>query len=482
MKVLLFGGTTEGRLIAEAVAGSSEGGRISTMHVCVATDYGACLLPEDDRITIHHERMDMGEILDIIKQEGFDACIDATHPYADLVSSNIREACREAGLKLYRVGRPGEADDGKHTEYGPVRVASAGEAADYLKDTEGNIFIATGTKDLKDFTLIPDHALRCYVRVLPSVEAVKECRDLGFSPSHIICMQGPFTKDLNVSMFRACDATYLVTKESGSKGGFMEKMDAAYEAGVKPVIIGRPAESSEEVYSLEQVFEIFGLAGSNDKKAYLIGMGCADTQLTRQAIDALIDSDHIIGADRMIKDLKKLDGVRTADRDGRTLKLSDKKLFISYDKDEQEKYIKDKNPSRVALLYSGDIGFYSGASGIVDRLDGYEIVTIPGISSGIYLCDRLMVPWQNIRFLSCHGRDVNIKDEIGHHRRLLILLGGEDDAAGICRELCLLGEGKARVHIGEELGYKHENIITARAEELTGLKTSSLAVMLIIAE
>ncbi len=490
MKLLLFGGTSEGRLIAEAVAGSRSVGEgaVTKLYVCVATGYGACLLPEDDRIIISRERMTGEEMAALIKREDFDACIDATHPYAGLVSKNIREACSECGLPLYRVSRENMYDKeyisnrcGRMVFFDTIR-----EAVAYLNEDavakKGNILITTGSKDVGEYTAVNDFAKRCYVRVLPSADAVEKCTSLGFMPAHIICMQGPFSKELNEAMIKECKASCIVTKESGHAGGFEAKIDAAMDLGITCVVIGRPEEPNEKTYTLNEVLDIFGIKNEKKKKAYLIGMGCAGSQLTRQALDALIDSDHIIGAGRIIRDLEELDGTRSVNNNGAALRLSDKRLFVCYDRDEQERYIKDNAPERVALLYSGDIGFYSGAAGIIDRLDGYEIVTVPGVSSGIYLCDKLMIPWQNVRFLSCHGRELDIKNEISHHKRLLILLGGEDDAAAICRDLCETGHEDAAVYIGEELGYKHEEIRSGRAEDMTDIKTSSLAVLLVILE
>ena len=65
--------------------------------------------------------------------------------------------------------------------------------------------------------------------------------------AHLIAMQGPFSKELNIAMLKDTDADYFVTKESGKAGGFEEKLEAAKETGVTLVVIGRPAETGHSV-------------------------------------------------------------------------------------------------------------------------------------------------------------------------------------------------------------------------------------------
>ena len=55
-------------------------------------------------------------------------------------------------------------------------------------------------------------------------------------------MQGPFTSDLNAAMIRQTDARYIVTKDSGETGGFLEKYQAAQETGAAMLVIGREKE------------------------------------------------------------------------------------------------------------------------------------------------------------------------------------------------------------------------------------------------
>ena len=123
-------------------------------------------------------------------------------------------------------------------------------AVDFLKTTEGPVFVTTGSKELSAFLALPDWETRVYARVLSMPEVVKTCADMGFYGSHLIAMQGPFAEDLNVAMMKAVHAKWMVTKESGKAGGFAEKVSAAKKAGVGLVVIGgikRIAKVSEIV-------------------------------------------------------------------------------------------------------------------------------------------------------------------------------------------------------------------------------------------
>ncbi len=492
MRILLFGGTIEGRTLAEAIAasnakrGSLGNGGADVCHVCVATQYGASLLPEAEGIVIHDERMDEAQMEKLIKDVGFDICIDATHPYAEEVSANIRRACAKSSLKLYRVARDNVSPE--TDTY--INVENVAKAVEYLAGTSGNIFITTGSKELKEFTHLEGYKERCFARVLPTSDVMEICSEIGFPPKNIIGMQGPFGYELNVAMLKACNAKYLVTKASGNEGGFIEKCRACRAAGAEFIVIGRPKEENEKVYGIAEMIELLGLDGyaqNNDKddlkelRAYVIGVGCGNINLlTAGAIEALLDAECIIGARRLTEDIIK------AAREDRDIlgvpacRLTEgKKIIAEYDKAEIGRYLKANKPRRVALLYSGDIGFYSGAAGIDEILEGYETVRIPGISSGVYLCDILGIPWQDVRFISCHGREADIKEEVLRYGKLIVLLGKEDDVSRICSELCKLKMKDAHIIIGEDLSYENERITQGTASELTGVTNSSLAVMLI---
>lgn len=84
--ILLFAGTTEGRLLAEYLIHQPV-----SLHVCVATEYGEKLLPSAPSMTVSSHRMDAHEMVDFINGRHFDLVLDATHPYAiDDICQHLR--------------------------------------------------------------------------------------------------------------------------------------------------------------------------------------------------------------------------------------------------------------------------------------------------------------------------------------------------------------------------------------------------------
>lgn len=232
MNVLLFAGTTEGRKLAEALR------RFPVeATICVATDYGVETLGAmPERFTVLAGRMEAESMRALMEKTACDCVVDATHPYAAAVSRNIRMAAAAAGVPSYRLlRRKSAAHDG-------VYVESADAAAGAVAKTSGPVLLTTGSKDLAAYAGTPDYAERIYVRVLPSVESIQACERSGYKRSHIIAMQGPFGKELNLALMRQYGIRVMVTKDGGETGGFFDKMTAAAEAGVLPVVIGRPVE------------------------------------------------------------------------------------------------------------------------------------------------------------------------------------------------------------------------------------------------
>lgn len=226
---ILFGGTTEGREIAGYL---SDSGRSAV--VCVATDYGEALLTPTETVRVHTGRLDQSGIAGLIAAEKPKAVIDATHPYALVVSQSVKAACEAAGVNYLRVLRESVDDDGC------LRFDSMDALVTWLNGTEGIIFSTLGAKEAAALAGVRDYTERVYLRVLPLMDSLTIAKNAGFPAKHLICMQGPFSAELNEAMFRAVGAAILLTKESGAAGGFPEKLEAARKCGMTVALLPRP--------------------------------------------------------------------------------------------------------------------------------------------------------------------------------------------------------------------------------------------------
>ena len=219
-KVLVFAGTTEGYEICRFLADH----KIETKGF-VATEYGSKSLTENEFLTVQTGRLDAADMEEVFLQEKPEMVLDATHPYAAEVTVNIRTACENTQTAYYRVLR----EAGEHEDRA-VYVDSVQAATDYLDQTQGNVLLTTGSKELAGFTGMKDYQNRLYARVLSLPNVMKACAELGFEGKHLIGMQGPFSRELNAAMLRQYDCRYLVTKDTGKAGGFQDKIDAARKA------------------------------------------------------------------------------------------------------------------------------------------------------------------------------------------------------------------------------------------------------------
>lgn len=252
MRILVFAGTTEAR---EFVSLACRRGFEVTASV--ATEYGREVLEESFSLCreegslceVLTGRMDEGGMLSVIP--GFDAVVDATHPYAVEVSANVRAACEKLNKPCFRLFRNCSDDSDFFCEIGDsvVEFSSMQEICAALDKTSGNIFISTGSRDVVAFKSVARIGERGFVRVLPTADAIEKCRNAGFLPGHIIAMQGPFSERLNEAMFREVCASVLVTKRSGKNGGYAEKVRAALSCGMKVFVLLCPDSASGGVYT-----------------------------------------------------------------------------------------------------------------------------------------------------------------------------------------------------------------------------------------
>ncbi len=449
-KILIFGGTTEGRQLCEECVRNN-----IPAFVSVTTEYGAGLLDKNSCVTILTGRKNAAEMSDFITKSAIELVIDATHPYASEATANIKKACAECDVEYVRVKRESEHDD-----YG-IYFENVSSAADYLNKTPGRILFTTGSKELSTFSSITDFSQRCAVRVLPVDGIVSQCTQLGIKPENIIAQKGPFTKEQNIAHIKKYGADFLVTKESGRNGGFEEKAAAAKECGTKLVVIIRKDENG---ISVSQGVKLL-LERKMHKKIYIVGTGmdCALT-LTREGEEAIQNSDLLIGAERMLKPFESLK----------------KPCLCEYKSEIIADYIRKSEYEKFAVLMSGDCGFYSGAQKLLLLLNDMETEVICGISSPVYFCSKIKIPWQDMHFSSLHGRNANAARLVSRYEKNFFLLGGDVTVSQLCQKLCDYGLENVTVCIGENLSTEKERIFSGNAKDFTSLQTEKLCVAVVI--
>ena len=449
-KICIFAGTTEGRKLAEMLKDRAE------LTVCVATEYGEVVLEGIGNIDVRTGRMDEDGMADLFSREKFSRIIDATHPYADVVTQNIAAAAERTGTPVIRILRGGD----RHTERA-VYVSSAAEAAEYLKKHDGNVLITTGAKEISEYSGLD--MSRVWARVLPSVSSIEACLAAGVPTPHIIAAQGPFSREINAAQLRMISADYMITKASGRSGGFDEKIEAAAETGAVPVIIGQPPQVSGMTLD-EAVAELDRELALPKRKVYVVGIGPGSREmLTPEARDAIESSDAVIGASSVTE-----------------MTGTGKPVFREYLPSGIRRVL-EENPSVrcAAVVMRGDTGFYSGAKNLAAGLDGYDVTVIPGISSVSVLAARLNANWDGAELISMHGRDQNIAVLAGREKRIFVLCGGDNTPQAICGRLEKYGYGDLDAAVGERLSYPDEKVTEGKVSELASMQFGTLSVLYI---
>lgn len=466
-KVLVFAGTTEGRELAELLADSN-----IKCSVCVATDY-ALELMNDKRLDVHCGRLTEEEMEVLMRDGKFDVVVDATHPYAQIVSQNVRQAADKEFISLIRLRRSTES-----AEEGFVSFKTHEECSAWLSLQTGNILLTTGSKDLGSYAKNETIKNRLFVRVLPGEESIRLCTANGITGRQIIAMQGPFSAQMNECILREYSIDWMVTKISGHAGGFEEKVEAAKKAGVGVCAILPPSENvcqteisgderkssmyiCENVYDTAKKLELLlkeDILSKRSRKIILSGIGMGNTDgMTREAYHAFEEAEVIFGAERMLENLP-----------GKGIKVPYYRAddIISY-------LIEHPQYTKVAAAFSGDSGFYSGAQSMKKALEEAnekgilksETTILPGISSVSALAARLGVSWNDAVLASIHGRRANVVNLVRKNTKVFLLLSGKNDFEMLVNKFREAGINHVKISAGYRLSYPEEKLFTFYLDE-----------------
>jgi precorrin-6Y C5,15-methyltransferase (decarboxylating) len=241
-------------------------------------------------------------------------------------------------------------------------------------------------------------------------------------------------------------------------------------AGATVVLVERP---KEEGSSYEEVIEILekrlGLkmekeSAASKRTVNVIGIGMGIDGLTMTAKHRIDESDLIVGARRMVESV-----------------ALGKDILEEYRSDEIIDYLK-KNPRyrNISVLMSGDIGFYSGAKKLLEKLDPqeFDVHTEPGISSAVYLCSKIGTSWQDVYMTSAHGREANLVGLSRIHGKVFTLLSEEESVHAMAKQF-IDYDMDVRITVGQDFGYDTERVVTGTPKEILEQSFGKLCVALI---
>lgn len=240
--ILVVAGTSDARELALRIKQAGY-----PLLTTVVTENAAKSM-EEAGLSVRTGRLTASDFSELVKKNNIQAIVDASHPYAEEASKNAMAGAVEAGVPYLRFERESlqYQQDGKL-----ITVADYEEAAQVAAEKKGVIMLTTGSKTLQIFTKkllgLPDTTL--IARMLPRIDNMQKCEELGLEQKNIVAMQGPFSKELNRELYRHYGVTLMITKESGKVGAVDEKIEAALELGIETIVIGRPAIQYGEKHS-----------------------------------------------------------------------------------------------------------------------------------------------------------------------------------------------------------------------------------------
>ena len=477
-KILIFAGTTEGRKLSEYLAEAE-----INHTICVATEYGAIVLRQHPLIKVHQGRMNQEQIAEFISNGKFDVVVDATHPFAKEITYNIQAALKEMerigiSIPYLRLKRDGITE----RENGITYFETNEECVKALEDTEGNILLTTGSKELYKYCVSEGIKHRLYVRVLPSVESLSLCTEQGICGKQVIAMQGPFTTEMNEAIIRQYEIAYLVTKESGVPGGYQEKINAAKRTGVRIFVIGCSDEG--EGYSFSEICQKLEDMGGEKFRAknqikenmeiILAGIGMGHVNgLTKEVERVISEADILLGAERMLNAVYS-----KAERHP----FYQAEQVIPYLHDIQSGSLFEEN-KKVVILFSGDSGFYSGCQPLYAALEKEitegrikaSLRILPGISSIAYLASCIGESYHDAAVYSIHGKKLyNLAHRIKSRSKTFLITSGVKDINQLGELLTDAGMQKCEIITGYQLSYEEQRVERHTPLECMELKEEGL--------
>jgi precorrin-3B C17-methyltransferase len=229
----VFSGTSDGNALARELASKN-----TPVVVSTATEYGGDIaLADCPGAVVWSGRQGVEARRQALRDAGAKLLLDATHPYANIMSEQLIALANELSIPYLRYERPAEAVDADVQ----LCATPADAAQRAIAAGKKRIFLATGSKDLATYLKAPGaDGCAWFVRITPEPEQLQRAIDLGVPRERICAMQGPFSEAFNTALWRDWGIDCVISKDSGGAGGFPQKASAARALGVPLLVVERP--------------------------------------------------------------------------------------------------------------------------------------------------------------------------------------------------------------------------------------------------
>lgn len=241
MRILLLGGTAEGRVLAEVL--------VDAGHEVVSSVAGRTAQARDASDGRVGGFGGAAGLADYLRTNQIATVVDATHPFAARMTHNAWQACAELGVPLVRLSRPGWVEHQYASEWTWVADHQAAAAA---AAGAGRALLTVGRQPLPNYHGLPNVLARVAEWQGAPVPA-------GWQ---ILEERGPFSLDHELELLRSAQIAVLVSKDSGGEHT-AAKVDAAHELGVRVIMVARPEPpvGLAQVASTAEVLEWLGRCG-----------------------------------------------------------------------------------------------------------------------------------------------------------------------------------------------------------------------------
>ncbi len=238
------------------ILGTSEGKKIlrllnkytDDIFISTATEYGGELLKDYKYKVMNTKPLDLYGLMEEINKNQIHILLDASHPYAEIITKNALEACSRLNVTFVRYERPKSK---KYDDEHVVFVKDYEELYLKIKDIKGAILNTTGSTNVDKFMDMNLNS-RVIHRVLPSTKVMERCFALGVDTENIIAIKGPVSEKLNCSFIKEYNAEAIILKDSGAQGGTDEKIKAAIFMGITAFVIERKLIEVPNTFSSEE--------------------------------------------------------------------------------------------------------------------------------------------------------------------------------------------------------------------------------------